>query len=319
MYFGYAVRDGSDLPNWWYVLTAGAAGGPALSQPGPVAVENAKSAGPLVVLWPYAVVALCTHVALGAWFVSRYGRKATGRPTSLEASPVVEKSWLAPPRRGTWTAIIWQQARMTAPLAVALGGAVLLTAVIFACYAELHERNVAIQVLLVASFGAWAAVGLCAAVPAGIAVFLEDLQPRLLSFWRSRPVNVDQWFAAKFFTGLLIPTLILPLPALASLLLFLAAGEPLPNDGDEIVRTAAGFLVAHIGLYCTSVLMIILVRQAAYAAILSLAAVGLFIAGMQFVAPYASGASVAWAAVVVTIAVTALAWLALRKNWGWSP
>jgi hypothetical protein len=319
-YLGYVVGAGGRLPPWWYVLTAGAAGGPALSQPGAVAVASAESIGPLAALWPFAVVALCSHTMLGAWYIARFGRIAAGRPMSPKSSPVVDKAWLAPPRRGPLSAMIWQQARMSAPLAIALAGAILFAAVIFACYADLQdERHEAVQVLFVSSCAAWAATGFFAAIPAGVAVFLEDLQPRMHSFWRSRPVSIDDWFVVKFLTGLLLPMLILPLPVLVTFVVFLASGEPLPPDFDGMLAAGVGFLIAHVALFCTSVLMIILVRQAAYAAILAVAAAGLFLAGVYFIAPGASETTVAVAAVAATLAVTALAWVALRKDWGWSP
>jgi ABC-type transport system involved in multi-copper enzyme maturation permease subunit len=319
-YLGYIAGADGGPPHWWYVLSAGAPGGAALTQPGAAATEWAKYIGKPGALWPFVLVALCSHTALGAWFIARYGRAVAGRPASLQTSPVVQKSWLAPPRPGPLSAMIWQQARLSAPLAAALAIAILVTSAIFAGYANRHdEGNVAIEVLFISSCGAWAATGLCAAIPAGIAVFLEDLQPRMHSFWRSRPVSVDQWFLVKFLTGLLLPVLILPLPVIATFVLFVASGEPLPPDFRGLLEAGVGFLIAHIGLFCTAVLMIILVRQAAYAAILTVAAAGLFLSGIHFIAPRGTEYSVAAAAVVATVAVTALAWLALRKDWGWSP
>jgi hypothetical protein len=234
------------------------------------------------------------------------------------ASPK-ERIWLAPPRRWTLTAIFWQQARVSGPLAIAVAAAILMASVIFACYASVYTPGQAMEALVATSFASWAAVGLFVAIVGGMAVFMDDLNPRLHAFWRSRPVSVDQWFAVKFFTGLLLPLVILPLPALGALVIALLAGVELPDDAGEAARMAAGFLMAQIGVFCAAVLMIVLVRQAAYAAILTVAAAGLFMAALELLAPGLSGLQAAIACGLAAATAAVLAWTALRNDWGWAP
>jgi ABC-type transport system involved in multi-copper enzyme maturation permease subunit len=315
----HMIWAAESTPYWWNVLTAGAAGGPALSAPGDVALEAARAHGPLAALWPFAAVALASHAALAAWYVRRFGRKARSGVVRPESLPVVvEKSWLAPPRRSPATAIVWKQARTSAPFALAIAGAILVTALTFACYAAWRGYGDALEVLVASSLTAWAIVGMFVAIVAGIAVFIDDLEPRLHTFWRSRAVSVDQWFVLKFFTGLLIPMLILPLPALTSVAVYVAAGERLPADMIEGVSQGGVYLLLQIGLYATAVLAITLLRQAVYAAIGTIAAVGLFLALLQVIWPAMSIGGAAAAGMCAAAAAAALAWAALRNDWGWN-
>ena len=319
---GIAFRADNRFPAWWKVLSAGAAGGPAS-----VEASDSRIAAGLgwaawaSRLWPYAMVALLTHSLVAAWFVGRFGRLAATPRTVGESAPArAEIAWLGPPRRRPLSAIVWKQARESAPLA-ALGAMVIIaSAIVFALYSAWIEEPYPMGVLGLASVVVWAGCGFFVSIVAGIGVFMEDMQGRLHEFWRSRPVNVNQWFLTKFIGGLVITLVILATPPLlmAGTAFVLTPREAVPPDGaQEIVDFVKYTLLAQVGMYSAAVLAIVLVRQAAYAAILAIAGVGLFLASLERVTPTDFG-RVAWTASVLSaFGAAILAWIAIRKDWGW--
>ncbi len=44
-------------------------------------------------------------------------------------------------------------------------------------------------------------------------MFTAELEPRLVAFWRSRPIDPVAWFRIKFVTGALITLIFIDLPA----------------------------------------------------------------------------------------------------------
>jgi hypothetical protein len=314
---GIAFRADNNFPAWWKVLSAGAAGGPAA-----VEASDSRTAAGLdwtawaSRLWPYAVAALLSHTLVAAWFIGRFGRLAAAPRTVGESAPArTEIAWLGPPRRRPLSAILWKQARESAPLA-ALGALVIVaSAAAFGLYAAWAEEVDPIGIVAVASVVAWAGCGFFVSIVAGIGVFMEDMQGRLHEFWRSRPVNVDQWFLVKFVAGLVITLAILALPPLliAGAALVWTPRSELPADNfQEVARFVQYALLLQFGVYCTAVLAIVLVRQAAYAAILALAAVGLSLPSLD------NSGSIVWTApAVASFGAAILAWLAVRKDWGW--
>jgi hypothetical protein len=314
---GIAFRAEKSFPMWWRVVSAGAPGGPASVE----ASDSRTSAGLdwaawASRLWPYAVVALLSHSLVAAWFVHRFGRLATAPRTVLESAPARPGiAWLGPPRRRPLSAILWKQARESAPLA-ALGAVVIVaSAIAFGLYSAWSEESYPMGVVAMASVVVWAGCGFFVSIVAGIGVFMEDMQGRLHEFWRSRPVNVNQWFLVKFLAGLLITLVILALPPLVlagSALAVAPRSEFLANDVQNALTFVRFTLLAQVGVYCAAVLAIVLVRQAAYAAILALAGVGLLLPSLD------DSGSIAWTApALASFGAAILAWLAVRKDWGW--
>jgi hypothetical protein len=197
---------------------------------------------------------------------------------------------------------------------------IIASAIAFALYSAWIGEAYPLGVLVVASVAVWAACGFFVSIVAGIGVFMEDMQGRLHEFWRSQPVNVNQWFLVKFFCGLVITLVILALPPLliAGTAFVLNPHTELPSNGVQEALTFVKYtLLAQIGVYCAAVLSIVLVRQAAYAAILAIAGVGMFLASLERVTPTDFG-NVAWTASLVTaLGAAVLAWIAVRKDWGW--
>jgi hypothetical protein len=319
---GFVFRADKSFPTWWRVMYAGAPGGPAV-----VEASQSRTAAGLdwatwaSRIWPYALIATISHALVAAWFVARYGGVAALPRTVVEPiSARPEVAWLGPPRRGPLSAILWKQARESAPLA-ALGAVIIVgSAIAFSLYSAWNEEPYPIAVLAIASVAVWACCGFFVSIVAGIGVFMEDMQGRLHEFWRSRPVNVNQWFLAKFLAGLVITLVILALPPLmmAGATLVLTPRADLPQAGaQEIVDFIKYTLLAQVGVYCAAVLAIVLVRQAAYAAILAIAGVGLFLASLERVTPTDFGTFAWTASVLAAIGTAILAWIAVRKDWGW--
>jgi ABC-type transport system involved in multi-copper enzyme maturation permease subunit len=279
--------------------------------------------------WPFAIAALASHAALAAWFIGRYGRKPWTRASALRpAAAPVEKSWLAPPRTSPLAAMVWKRVRESLPLAAMSAGLVVVASVVFVVSLMWSQSDLrgeeALQGLLVMAFVSWAGVGLFVAVVAGVGVFMEDMQSKVHEFWRSRPVRIDQWFAVKFLTGLVVTVATLFAPVLAILAIVLMAGVELPPDARGGAVQGGIFLIIQFGLYCVAVLAMILVRHAAYAAILAICGAGLYAAGLALIGDAWIEAVqpeqlLLWGWVLAAIVAAFAAHLSLRRDWGWSP
>jgi hypothetical protein len=111
-------------------------------------------------------------------------------------------------------------------------------------------------------------VGSVWAVVAGVTLFTAEFEPRLYTFWRSRPIDPSAWFRIKYTAGLLTLLVCFDLPA--ALL-----GQAHPSSrGDETVFIAYALCVpaVHVATYSIAVMIVCLVRQAIYAGIFSMSA-----------------------------------------------
>ncbi|MBA3484507.1 MAG: hypothetical protein H0T51_22110 [Pirellulales bacterium] len=284
--------------------------------------------------WPLAVVGVLSHGALAAWYVGRFGRVVPGKPQAVErpAAPR-DRHWLAPPLRSPLFAIAWKQLRESGPLAV-LGATCIAAIAIFIYVAHFSLDRAEVSDLTPVDMfegmaAAWIIVGLMVATVAGVGVFMDDLKPGLYAFWRSRPINVDQWFAVKFIAGLLVTvvTLAIPLLLVTAYLLIVPDAYAIHHKVsiNDAIRFVGVGLLAQSGLYSAAVAAIVLLRRPIHAAFASLAAA--WVAGMAAVAAAAfadrrigqpnHGLLAIFLVAIFTLAVIFLAWLAVRKNWGW--
>jgi ABC-type transport system involved in multi-copper enzyme maturation permease subunit len=263
---------------------------------------------------PRLIVAILVHTALAYWFVTRYGRSG-GRVKPADSSLVADNSrvWLAPPRKSPFRALCWKQLRESAPLGL-MGGALIgvLALVVFTRMGTKSDEFLQFLAIF------WIFVANFIAIVAGIGAFLEETQPGLNGFWRSRPIKLGRYFAMKYAGGLTITVVtlgVIPLVIAAAIIAFTQAEFQLPNDWNELLPIIT---LLPIGLYTAAVAAILLVRQPVYAAIIAIAAAILTAWPSAWVAKQSGSSYFATMLVIVTIAaVLILAYHAFRNDWGW--
>lgn len=270
--------------------------------------------------WPYLAAALLSHGVLAAVYLKRFGRISARRRQTVESTPSVSPApkWLAPPRRSPLTATLWKQVRESAPLA-AMGAAVIVFGGVWAAVAN-RDAELFAQTLAEIIATIWFTVGCFVAIAAGIGLFMEDMRPGIHAFWRSRPIRVNQWFAVKFTLGLFVT-----LALLAAAPAVVAASMKLLRQGNRLAIEEQTQILLEVGLpvqtalFAVAAAMMVLVRQALYAAVLT---IGLCLAAFALTA----GGAPEWLAerlvigtgVVLSVAGILTAWLALRNDWGWN-
>ena len=272
---------------------------------------------------PILLTAAISHAILAAIYVYRFGRVSTAR-TQVVEQPVLERSItiaLRPPRRGPIRATVWKQLRETAPLALLGAGGILCVATILVRALRSVDQVGNTPSLAHVAAIAWLVVGIFVSLVAGIGLFADDLRPQLNTFWRSRPISPDQWFAVKFTAGLLLTLVMLVAP------LILLVGVSTAIYGiDEVIPGALGAGEVIIGLtlglaaqataFCVAAAAFALVRQPVAAAII---AIVICIATAAVVGDVENSyARAAMAVVVLATFGTAFAWHAVRKDLSWS-
>lgn len=315
---GARLRHEGNLPAWWNAVEAASPGG--VSTVGNrVRTEDAtdwrRYAGEIV------ATAVAVHLALAAWYILRFGRTPPARANPAEQRlPAVEQnSYLAPPRRGPVTAIVWKQLRESAPLALLGAGLTIAATAVVGGYQYATSGVDVDGVAIVATVTGWAWVGLFVSLVAGIGLFMDDLQPRLNAFWRSRPIDVDRWFMVKFAVGAVATLAILAAPPLVTLAAARLAGLQMEDHERmmaELRRFAPTMLSVQFELFCLAAMAIVLTRQAIYAAMLAIAAAAVAMASGARLDPLGDR-DVLWTAWAAAAAATVLAWTALRRDWGW--
>ncbi len=272
-------------------------------------------------LWPPIIAAVITHGILVMWYVLRFGRVVHGRRQTVETlAHMPDVTWLKPPRSRPWTAILWKQARESMPLAALGAGTILCVAIIIASvvYRDGGEFGAGFAF---AAGGTWVIAGFLVSVVAGIGLLMDDLRPGLYGFWRSRPIDVDQWFAVKFTVSLLttVLTLALPTALIYGGVVALSGGGAsveglVVGDGQFWVTVTVG-LLAQVGAFSIAAAAMAFTRQPVTAAIVAILTAICVVALSEKYAT--TGIQVAAFTVIVTVAATLAAWLAVRNNWGW--
>lgn len=272
-------------------------------------------------LSPPIIVAVVTHGVLVAWYVLRFGRVIHGRLQTVETlTRRTDEVWLKPPRTHPWTAILWKQARESMPLAALGAGAIFCVAIIIATAVSRKSGEFGEEIAF-AAVRIWIVAGFLVSVVTGIGLLMDDLRPGLYGFWRSRPINVDQWFAVKFTVSLLTTVLTLALPTLiiyggvVALSGVDASLESLMWIDDRIWVIATVGLLVQISAFSVAAAAMAFTRQpvtAAVVVILTAICVGFFSE------EYATtGKPVVAFIAVAAMTATIAAWLAVRNNWGW--
>jgi hypothetical protein len=305
----------------------------------------------------YLLPALCvmtvTLILLAIRYVCRFGRISDTEIRSPKTAQVGPGplGWLGPPRRSPFTAIVWKQCRESGPLAlVGVAVVIAIVAVIFAVNWHQFNDNVGqLPVFLLVVFAAVSAsFGMVVAMIVGIGVFLHDTGPGLNTFWRSRPIRPNLWFWTKFTSGLAIALAAIYGPIVLFAVLFALPGSFIFVTSPDIELANAVNLLREsfdpvilvfptitIATFAAAAAMTCLVRNAVYAAILSIAVVYIGFLATAFALAVAqlirsegsliyigkaidemSPVQAAAGLLLTFIACTLLAWLAVRNDWG---
>lgn len=257
--------------------------------------------------WTAFSIFCVTHSVLAWRWITGYGRTpihaldSTSRKSSLAG-------WLGPPRFSSTHSILWKQIRESLP---AIGGTIVLGLVWGGWILAINSRN-GINQEGPAWTLAWttAMSGFLAALFVGVASFQDDLSTGLSGFWRSRPIDPDQWFWIKYASGLaVLATVFGGVYALAWLL-----------DPSESARSSEQILqviLAFWTVYASAVCVACLVRNVIYAGILSFA-VAAYTTWLALVPYNGEQLPVALQALILTsvsVGLTLLAWQAMRRDW----
>lgn len=269
-------------------------------------------------LWPLVTAAILSNSALAASYVWRFGRVASPRRQPIDsAAKRIVPAWLAPPMRRPWKAILWKQICESLPLALMGAGAILCVSLIVAAMVRQSQEGLLNHDLLEMSIPVWMMVGSLVSIVSGIGLWLDDLRPELHSFWRSRPVSPDLWFAVKFASSAVITIGTLALP---SLLIFYAVamliGRPafsMYASEDWSTPVAIG-LLSQFGFFCVAAALMATVRRPMVAALLTILLAVIVIFGMM--GPLAlEVAGIAAAVAAITCIAIAINWLSVRYDW----
>jgi len=262
----------------------------------------------------FSMIALIGHAGVLGWFLFRFGRVSpkTGRGDKLQSETVVAGSPKAP-FKSQLTAIAWKQMRETGPLAVLALPAILAMSGLVVWTASDEQLNFS-QIFLQVG----ASMSFFVVLVAGIGLYLDELEPGLNHFWRSRPNDFRLWFGIKYFAGILVLVTVLGIP------LFLAGwsqwSDTYNREWKELwggTLFGAWFFVITYSLAMTAQC---LVRQPIYAVVLTLATMclGVFAVSQIDVKPQVSVTAVAVIGMILSLAVViALAWKTVKHDWGW--
>jgi hypothetical protein len=109
-------------------------------------------------------------------------------------------------------------------------------------------------------------VGSVWAIVVAAPLFSAELEPKLVAFWRSRPIDPSDWFRIKYLTGALTLLIFIDLPAVL-------LGQPLDaSKAESTIAYVACVPALHLAVYSLAVLCACLVRHTIYAGILAMGA-----------------------------------------------
>jgi hypothetical protein len=292
----------STLESTLQVAASAAPGGPMvwhLETPGPTFDRST----PIISFISLAGVAAC--------FLLRFGRSSlgTGRGGLLSSSASVGK--LKPAFRSQLSALAWKQMRETGPLAILALAAVLAMSAVGYLVVEREWKSFS---------GIFVSVGagmtFLVVIVAGIGVFLEDFQPNVSHFWRSRPTNPWHWFGVKYVSGMLVLVTILGIPLLLAAYAYWGSVDHL-RDRREFLFGTLFISWYFVMAYSLAMTAHCLLRQPLYAAILTVLAIWLGSATFVWVLEEPHW-TVEVGAMLLSLAGTiTLGWLAVRNDWGW--
>jgi len=286
------------------IAVTAAPAGPAFINPGRTRFDS---------YWPHAICMTVVHSGLVFWYLTHFG-KAPSKPRRNPAARAMtgaQAYWLASPRRSRLGAIVWKQCYETAPLVLFAVAAILLFTTL---YFQLELEQASSTSIGEVIHGVSMMAGALVALVAGIGVFLDDVKPGVNVFWRSRPIDATPWFFVKFFTGLLI--VVGMFAGLLFTAISLMGNRSFFYLGNSLIDISFVLTVFAI-IYTLSTLCYCSCRQPIMAAI---TAMTLFFIGVYLFSEIFQGTDHPVWVLLVTLGATqlivALAWLAVRNNWG---
>ncbi len=267
------------------------------------------------------IAAAIVHSLLVARYIRRFGHVTDLGTRSPQVARPVSGEWLGPPRSSALAAIVWKQFRESG--AIAIAGLMAILAIGTFVYAMDRYAEAFWHVYASVAIS----MGYGIALVVGIGIALHDSEPRLNTFWRTRPINADLWFCVKFFTGLGIVVLVIYVP------LLLVGGSALLVEVDRERQLMLMLPVTQLALFAAAVAATCLVRHAIYAAILSIGALvastsavalscliaarfGWINSRWNLVAVFEDPNIVLVSAILCFVFGTLTAWLATRYDWG---
>ncbi len=210
---------------------------------------------------------LVSIVLLLSATVIGYGTPLTNSGSLATASSTMT---LGRRRRTPTSALAWLQFRESLPICIA-GTALmfvvgLVAATVFAQRLSVLQRtNIVVTTMFF--------VGIPWMTIIAVGTFVPNLQRRLFTFWRTRPIIVGEWYWSKFWTGAAVALVSLHLPVI------IMVGVTQKMCWLDPFASCVGYLILplfHLMVYSLSVLTSVLFRNVTPAAILS-TAVALFL------------------------------------------
>jgi hypothetical protein len=204
---------------------------------------------------------------------------------------------------------VWKQFRESGPIAlVGLAGIFAITVLVWLIEGRSFDAILTARALL----GVTSTVGFLVTLVVGIGSFLFDADAKLNTFWRSRPIDANLWFWTKYVTGLAILVAMFAVPMAYAVWVKWRYGLD-PMNGELFM--AASIMLA---IYSAAVLTTCLVRQALYAAVLSIMVMYLGVVPLDmFRDHHPTDEQVCATLLTTALVATLIAWQSVRRDWGW--
>jgi hypothetical protein len=261
---------------------------------------------------------LLSHVPLAWWYINRFGHSGDRERVRLnDAPPLVAPVpvWLGPARRSPLTALLWKHARECAPIVLAGAIGAVGIAITVVCVEYQYDKTMSLLELTSGSvLVGFMTLGCCAGLVCGAGVLTSELEPRLFTFWRTRPISIDLWFAIAFLGGLALLLVVFGVPVV------LAYQFIMPENRQSEPAPSAVLAILVLS-YVSGAFTASFVRNAVYASLLGLGVMAGFGVMAAWFANEASewiDAPAAWLG-VATLAFSAVlgvaAWVCVRNDW----
>ncbi|MCA9111409.1 MAG: hypothetical protein KDA52_15760 [Planctomycetaceae bacterium] len=214
--------------------------------------RDSMSLTPVVLAWQIVVILLLLGV-----FVGRYGQiePLTARWKRWWETQAVRS--LGMPRSSPSMALVWLQWRESIPVCFAGVAGTILILLVFGLGSSLDGVHLRQETFTWLMGLATASVSLMI----GAVGFTNDLQPKLYTFWRSRPIAPTQWFWLRYGAGFASISLFYLFPMT---LLGVTAIVQYGNAWLLVFLPLVSLVVYSLGVFCACT-----VRQPVYAVILA--------------------------------------------------